>query len=61
MDRHGGEVRKIRMDVNLKPFRRRLWSIRDSQLVYYATHFAEARRVKKLLIRQETRPVPAER
>ena len=39
-------IRTVRMNVDLKPFRNRLWSLSDSQLVYYATHFREARQTK---------------
>lgn len=42
-------VKTVRMDVDLRPNRRRLWSVGDSQLVYYLTHFAESRRTKQKL------------
>jgi hypothetical protein len=46
----GGAVQKVYMDVDRRAFHSRLWSIRDNQLVYYATHLAEARRNKQRLI-----------
>jgi len=45
-------VMKVLMSIDLVPFHQRLWSVRDSQLVYYFGHFAESRRLKKQLIRQ---------
>lgn len=37
----------IRMDVDVLKYRHRLWSIRDNPLIYYATHFSEARARKR--------------
>ena len=49
--RHGSvEERKI--DVGTTEGHGRLWSIRDSQILYYFTHFSEARALKKLAIEQ---------
>jgi hypothetical protein len=42
----------ICMNIDVGPFRRRLWSVRDSQLIYYATHFRESRQLKKEMMRQ---------
>ena len=49
-------VRKVHLDVDRAANRRRLWSIRDSQLLYYLTHFAESRRQKKQLIETRLKP-----
>ena len=43
----GQRAEPISMDVDLPEFRHRLWSWRDSQIVYYLTHFGEARRQKR--------------
>ena len=43
-------VREVQLGTDAEALRRRLWSLTDSQLVYYATHFAEARRAKKRYI-----------
>ena len=45
------------MDVDKKQFRRRLWSLRDSQLLYYVTNFRQARRDKKQMIRSWLQPL----
>ena len=42
----GHQIRTVGMNVDLKPFRHRLWSICDSQLMYYVTHFSAARNKK---------------
>ncbi len=44
-------VQIVRLDVDRKCNRRRLWSIGDSQLVYYATHLSESRQAKQQLMR----------
>ena len=44
------EVRDVQLGTDAEALRRRLWSLTDSQLVYYVTHFAEARRAKKRYI-----------
>ena len=36
----------VKLDVDKPDHRDRLWSIKDSPLVYYATHFSEARKVR---------------
>ena len=40
-DKPGVRIHQIGMNVDLPQFRDRLWSIRDSQIVYYATHWSE--------------------
>jgi hypothetical protein len=45
-----GTVRPVAMDFGRAEFRYRLWSIGDSPLVYYATHFAESRRRRTRII-----------
>lgn len=37
------EVTSVEADIDLPRYRDRLWSWRDSQIVYYLTHFAESR------------------
>jgi hypothetical protein len=54
---HGGRRQSVRLDVDRKPFRGRLWSLRDSQLVYYAMHFRQSRQEKKRLIGSWLGPV----
>lgn len=49
---HGGTVKPAVMNIDTAPFHGRLWSVGDSPLVYYATHFAESRRLKKDLMRR---------
>ena len=50
--REMGAIRVVesRQDIDLPEFRSRLWSIRDSQIVYYFANFNESRRIKKALI-----------
>lgn len=48
--RTGGAVQKVFMDVDRRAWHGRLWSIADSPLVYYVTHFAESRQAKRRLI-----------
>lgn len=52
--------RKIRMDVGNPRYRGRLWSVSDSQLVYFfgRNAFAESRAVRESLIRRVSRDVP---
>ena len=50
-------VRQVRMNVDKKAFRRRLWSLHDNQLLYYATKFRQARHDKKRLIQQWLQPM----
>jgi hypothetical protein len=47
--RHGSTA-KIRVSVDSGRGRQRLWSIRDSQILYYVEHFAEARTLKQAAI-----------
>lgn len=49
---HHAQVQVIYLDIDRKPYHRRLWSIRDSQLVYYLTHLAEARENRKRMIEE---------
>jgi hypothetical protein len=44
----GGSVEEQKFDVNSGPGHKRLWSIRDSQILYYFEHFFESRRTKQL-------------
>ena len=46
----GGSVDEIRVDVNRSQGHFRLWSIRDSQILYYLEHFFEARATKQTAI-----------
>jgi hypothetical protein len=49
---HGGTVGdEVTLDVDAREHRHRLWSLRDSPLVYYLGRFREARRAKRELIR----------
>jgi hypothetical protein len=43
----GGSVEEIRADVNRSQGNFRLWSIRDSQILYYLEHFFAARQLKR--------------
>ena len=47
--RHGS-IRKTTVDVSSRQGNARLWSIRDSQILYYIEHFAEARALKQAAI-----------
>ena len=48
LDRQPGtRVTTIYQDVDRPEYRHRLWSVRDSQLVYYLTHFRHARAQKR--------------
>jgi hypothetical protein len=44
------QVRTVSLDIDRKVNHRRLWSIGDSQLVYYLTHFAESRENKRRMV-----------
>jgi hypothetical protein len=44
------QLQTVYLNIDLKPHHARLWSVRDSQLVYYLTHFAESRQNKKRMI-----------
>lgn len=54
--KHHVAVQPVYLNIDLKPYHRRLWSIRDSQLVYYLTHFAASRQNKKRMIEEFLRP-----
>lgn len=47
-----GSVEERTSDVDTLQGHSRLWSIRDSQILYYVTHFSESREFKKLAIEQ---------
>ena len=49
-------VERVMLDVDRRSNHRRLWSIRDSQLLYYAGHFAQSRHVKRQLIEAVLKP-----
>ncbi|HEX7596841.1 MAG TPA: hypothetical protein VF518_01430, partial [Polyangia bacterium] len=44
----GGSVEEKKFDVNWGPGHARLWSVRDSQILYYFEHFFESRRKKQM-------------
>jgi hypothetical protein len=48
----GGSIEERRVDVNLWQGQPRLWSIRDSQILYYVEHFFEARKRKQIATRK---------
>jgi hypothetical protein len=45
---HGGSIKERAINVDFGEGRARLWSIRDSQILYYFEHFLEARARKRL-------------
>ena len=45
-------VETLERDIDKVEFRHRLWSISDSQILYYLRNFANARRDKKLLLKE---------
>jgi hypothetical protein len=47
-----GSIRETQVDVNSRRGYRRLWSIRDSQILYYLDHFGEARARKQAAVEQ---------
>ena len=49
-------VEKVTLDVDRRANHRRLWSIRDSQLLYYVGHFTQSRRIKQQLISAALKP-----
>lgn len=57
----GSEIEVVDMDVDFPPYRHRLWSFRDSQLAYYATHTAQARARRHFLVTRSLRSVDARR
>jgi hypothetical protein len=48
----GGSVEEMKADINRSEFHSRLWSIRDSQILYYFEHFFESREIKRTAIEQ---------
>lgn len=54
--KHRATVQPVYLDIDVKRYHGRLWSIRDSQLVYYLTHFAESRQNKRQRIDEFLRP-----
>jgi hypothetical protein len=54
----GYDIEPVKMNIDLVEFRPRLWSWRDSALVYYATHFRESRQRRQNLMAYRVRPVP---
>jgi hypothetical protein len=48
----GGSVEEQTIDVNSRRGHSRLWSVRDSQILYYFEHFLEARKLKQIAIQQ---------
>jgi hypothetical protein len=51
----GGSIEEQTIDVNLGRGQRRLWSVGDSQILYYFEHFFEARTLKRIAIRDFVR------
>ena len=51
-------VRQIYLDIDNPRHRQRLWSIKDSQILYYLTNFAEARQTKHALMASWLRDMP---
>ena len=47
-----GSMEEVHLDVNSGQGQHRLWSIRDSQILYYLEHFLEARRSKRATAEQ---------
>jgi hypothetical protein len=48
----GGSIEEQEINVNLWRGQSRLWSIRDSQILYYLEHFFEARRLKRIAVEE---------
>lgn len=48
---HGGSIKERAINVDQKEGQARLWSIRDSEILYYIEHFFEARARKQLTIK----------
>jgi hypothetical protein len=57
----GTEIEVVDMDVDFPPYRHRLWSFRDSQLVYYAMHSAQARARRQFWVGRSLRSLTARR
>ena len=51
----GTKVERVDLDVDLPANRARLWSLADSQLVYYLSHFSEARANRRVWANWATR------
>jgi len=49
--RHGS-TEEVHLDVNSRPGRHRIWSVRDNEILYYIQHFSEARSLKQMAIEQ---------
>ncbi|MCP4249067.1 MAG: hypothetical protein GY778_18640 [bacterium] len=47
----GQWARPVHLDIDRPQHRHRLWSVSDSQILYYLTHFFEARQAKKASLR----------
>lgn len=47
----GGKVEIHEADINGR-YNYRLWSVRDSEILYYLTHFSESRRQRQLAVKQ---------
>ena len=47
-----GSIRETQVDVNSRQGNARLWSIRDSQILYYIEHFVEARALKQAAVEE---------
>jgi len=51
----GSTIEQVNLDVDLPAYRPRLWSLADSQLVYYLRYFSEARANRRLFAQWATR------
>jgi hypothetical protein len=49
--RGGVQFNKTYLNIDEPAYRHRLWSFADSQIAYYATHFAESRQLRKMVVR----------
>ena len=52
----GGAVQTVLMDVDQRPWRRRLWSIQDNPIRYYLEHFRSSRQRKHHLMQSVLEP-----
>jgi hypothetical protein len=52
----GGAVQTVLMDVDQRPWRRRLWSIQDNPIRYYLEHFHQSRQRKHQLMQAVLEP-----
>ena len=57
---HSAPLRPVPLDVDKAVHRRRLWSVRDNQLLYYVTNFRQSRLRKEDTIRMWLRPLRRE-